>query len=655
MSACEAPGATSIRVALNLPFPAGEAAACLLSSEVAAYWIGRNCSLSTQLCDKVSIPFWTFSQAGRVSLDGHRGGEVVECDWPGAVDEFPSESSQTVHLVIRLEATPAPAPAPSPSSAPALGEAEASGDPTPHNVAPEPAAPPPLQRVSFRLSARTETSSRLRIEHSGLPLASDRKAALKLWQGALRRLERLMVRCMRSFRHDRQAVILVHGIGEQRPGQLLREFVSNVFDDRAGERYFVKPDLVSSLFEMRMASVPRIDAQRPTTDVYELYWAHLIRDTTPAQVYGWILRLVLSKDSQIPKTLVRLVWIVRVLFVAALAVVAWLATKDIPAILKVFAGGAFVALPGLLGFAMKALRDEYLVNFAGDAARYLEPRAGNVSRRQEIREAGAKLIEALHEKRRYERIIVYAHSLGSVIAYDILSNAWARHSRTRDPVQHTSSKALRTLEDLVNDHSCPQPAPDIDAIQTMQHAAWTEYRRNGFQWRVTDFVTVGSPLAHARWLLNLDAKTRFADLVRERTLPTCPPVTEDIPSPAKNIDRKAFTFTHAYADPDNSRAMRSVLVPHHGGVFALTRWTILFFPYRGLVDGDPVAGPVVSCFGHWVKDVSLRLTKGFAHGRYTDRAHEPEAVNEVRRALNLPMRRPLAEHLPEKLHPTVLQ
>lgn len=643
MSACEAPGATSIRVALNLPFPAAEAAACLLSPEVAAYWIGRDCNLSSQLFERVQLPMWTFSQSGRVQFDDLRSGRVVESDWSVAVE------GKAYYLVTEFDA------AVSPASAPAPVADSTSADLTPQPPAESRAAPQPPQRVAFRLSYCTDTSSRLRIEHSGLLLLRDRRAAVKLWQGALRRLERLMTRCMRSFRHDRQAVILVHGIGEQRPGQLLREFISNVFDHRAGERYYIKPDLVSSLFEMRMASVPRIDGQRPTTDVYELYWAHLIRDTTIAQVFGWMLRLLLSKDTKIPQTLLRLVWIVRVVLVVALALVAWTATKDISGWLKVFAGGAFVALPSLLAIGMKALRDEYLVNFAGDAARYLEPRADNVSRRQEIREAGAKLIEALHEKRRYERIVVYAHSLGSVIAYDILSNAWARHSRTRDPVARTSSRALRALEDLLNKHSCPQPAPDIDAVQGMQHAAWAEYRHNGFQWRVTDFVTVGSPLAHARWLLNLDVKTEFADLVRERSLPTCPPVTEEINGPAKSEKRKVFTFTHAYADPDNSRAKRSVQVPHHGGLFALTRWTNLFFPYRGLVDGDPVAGPVAPCFGHWVKDVSLRLTKGFAHCRYTDRSLEPQAVEQVRLALNLPMRRPLAEHLPAKLHPTVLQ
>jgi hypothetical protein len=91
-----------------------------------------------------------------------------------------------------------------------------------------------------------------------------------------------------------------------------------------------------------------------------------------------------------------------------------------------------------------------------------------------------------------------------------------------------------------------------------------------------------------------------------------------------------------------------------GGLFALTRWTNLYFPYRGLVDGDPVGEPLAPCFGQWVKDIKLRDTKGFAHSRYTSRALEPQAVEQVRLALNLPMRRPLAEYAPANLHPPVL-
>ena len=105
----------------------------------------------------------------------------------------------------------------------------------------------------------------------------------------------------------------------------------------------------------------------------------------------------------------------------------------------------------------------------------------------------------------------------------------------------------------------------------------------------------------------------------------------------------------------NPRAKRSVQVPHHGGLFALTRWTNLYFPYRGLFDGDPIAGPLAEQFGVWIRDVRLRDTKGFAHCRYTERALEPEAVAQVRDALNLPLQRPLADFAPAELQPTLLR
>ncbi len=518
-------------------------------------------------------------------------------------------------------------------------------------LSPQPPRLSPRPRASARLPPY-DGGCRLRIQHSGLDNENERHASVKVWQDALRRIDLIMVQAERDHRRERQAVIVVHGIGEQRPSQLLREFVENIFKD---EKYFFKPDYVSSLFEMRMVTVPRSDAARPTTDVYELYWAHLIRDTTLTQVYGWMLRLVLSRDPKIPPTLVKLVCVIRVALIAALITFLLLMTKDVSGWLKAVGGGVLLALPAIASFAFKALRDEFVVGYAGDAARYLEPRAENIARRQEIREAGAKLLDDLHDKGRYARIIVYGHSLGSVIAYDILSHAWAKHSRSRAPMPTTSSRALRALEDLLSPLPDPRPGHNkpvgIEEVQAMQHAAWLEYRHNGFLWRVSDFVTAGSPLAHAAWLLNLDERTTFDVLKEERSFPTCPPQTEKIRNPARGAFRyfrEVFTFTHAYEDKKKLGRKRSVQVPHHGGLFALTRWTNLYFPYKGLIDGDPVAGPLATWFGTWVKDVKLRETRGFAHCRYTNRLIEEDAVLLVRTALNL-SRRPLANFTPTGL------
>ncbi len=606
---------SKIRVALNIPFPADEVARFLFEPPTVRHWLGAGCHVEPTLGTLVDLPRWTQSEAApeQGSRETTIRGRVTLAGWP-----FDAGAAYAPGSFVIIVATN---------------------------------ANPDKDRISIRISPCSPTACRMRIQHDGVDPGQQRPA-LKVWQAALGRVEQFVRRAAKLHRRDRQAIILVHGIGEQRPGQLLREFVANVFQRDSEKTRFFKPDYVSPLFEMHTATVPRSDAQRPTTDVYELYWAHLIRDTTLAQVYGWLWRLLTTRDSRLPQTLVRLVWLVRILIVLAILGFLWLSAQDLSAWLKTVSGVGLAALPGILGFAVKALREEFVVGYAGDAARYLEPRAGNIARRQAIREAGATLLDSLHDKGRYSRIIVYGHSLGSVIAYDILGHAWTRRSRDRDPVARTSSRAILALEDLLNPRrDTPAETASIERVQQMQHEAWGESRRNGFKWRVSDFVTAGSPLAHAPWLLNLDNRTRFADLVSDRLFPTCPPQVERFKSPAPCTCRNAFTFTHAFPDARDPKRSRSVQIPHHGGLFALTRWTNLYFPYRWILDGDPVAGPLGPIFGQWVRDVRLRDAQGFAHTRYTDRSLEPDAVDALRKALNLPYRRPFDDYACAALSP----
>ena len=72
----------------------------------------------------------------------------------------------------------------------------------------------------------------------------------------------------------------------------------------------------------------------------------------------------------------------------------------------------------------------------GDAARYLSSRPDSVEENDQIRQQVLDLLERLHDaddydcnRKRYDRIIVVGHSLGSVIAYDAIRLLWARHSR----------------------------------------------------------------------------------------------------------------------------------------------------------------------------------------------------------------------------------
>jgi hypothetical protein len=597
-----------IKVALQVQFSAGEVADYIFREDVISYWLGSDAHLALSIHTKAYLPHFTGTAAS---------GEIVDMAWPAKNQS--SVPAGIYELIVNLDGTPETTQ---------------------------------VTQVAIRISPLPDGSCRLRIQQTGLTDHDQCQASLKIWQGALRRLERLMNKCMQNLRHERQAVIVVHGIGEQRPGQMLRDFVSNVFDQGAGEIQFVKPDYISPLYELRTISVPRDNASRharPTTDIYELYWADLILDTTFTQAYSWILKLAFSKDRRISKSILPLVWAIRSLLILVFLAFAWLMSMDISGLLKTLGGGFLLSIPAIVSFGFKYLRSKFIVGYLGDAARYLEPNPENIAIRQKVRQTGTQLLDDIHKKGRYSRIIVYGHSLGSVIAYDILSLLWARHSRDRDPDANTSSRALIALEDQLNPRAGQVTTSSIRNIQEMQNEAWHEYRRNGFTWLVSDFVTSGSPLAHAHWLLNLDAKTDFEDLVRERSFPTCPPQTELQKTPVPYLKRQAFTFTHAYQDQTDSRKKRSVQVPNHGGLFALTRWTNLYFPHKGFINGDPVAGQLGGLFGHWIRDVRLRQTNRFSHCNYTDRTLEADAVAEVRAALNLSLCRPLSDYAPKNL------
>ncbi|WP_146115003.1 hypothetical protein [Malikia spinosa] len=629
---------TTVRMALRLPFSAADVADYLFSPEVVGSWLGTRAVLRPEIDSVVFFP---------------KG--IIHSDQPAGSDKF---------SLGRVSALAWPVHKASGSSA--LPERKASPVASPFKLIVNLNDRTEVNQVSFRISPceryqpkrslrqrdllhRRPPGARdyclIRIAQSGLEGKIERDFAVKSWQSVINRIDRLMKALHRAKRRERQAIIVVHGIGEQRPGQMLSDFVENIFPEAAGEVHFLKPDYISSLFEMRTMTVRGDKKNRPTTDVYELYWAHLIRDTTLMQVYRWGLRLLLSNKSpnsiKIPLKLIR----VAILLIIILAILNLVFRDVISSWIAGIGFGIFLIIPIIVKFFYWVLGNDFIIGYAGDAARYLDPYADNIASRQAIREAGAKILDDLHAKNRYARIIVYGHSLGGVIAYDILSHDWMRRARKHHKMHETRSRALVKLESILNQGESRHSNLTDDDIQSMQHAAWQEYRRNGFDWRVSDLVTTGSPLAHAEWLLNL---SDFNNLKKKRFFPTCPPQTEGRNVPGlggKPRLLQVFTFTHAYKDKNRPDAQCSVQVPHHAGLFALTRWTNLYFHYDGLLKGDPIAGPLKKPFGDWIKDVDLKTTRGFAHNRYTNRG-EPASIEQVRSALNLSLHRPLADYQP---------
>jgi hypothetical protein len=321
----------------------------------------------------------------------------------------------------------------------------------------------------------------------------------------------------------RQAVIVIHGIGEQRPMDTLRSFVLGVLgselDADGKRRFYSKPDPNAEGFEER-----RYRAFSGTTDsdFIEFYWQHLMPIAAWRFVFSWLWLLMRRPVEDMPQRFAALWWICWVLlgtFLAALL-------AQIVGLLPMH------ALPTLSGLVLLAAGTVGLVvrSYVGDAAIYLNPHPRTVQARNDIRQAGVALLARLHGDGRYDRIVVVGHSLGSVIGYDILNFAWQResealrrrieqHGPAADPDQPRLTEAEQAAAGTVT------PAAWHQAVYNLHF----EQRRLGARWLVTDFVTLGSPLAHARLLL-ARGEADFDRRVAERELPTAPPFARTGPT-----------------------------------------------------------------------------------------------------------------------------
>lgn len=427
----------------------------------------------------------------------------------------------------------------------------------------------------------------------------------------------------------KQAVLLIHGIGEQRPMDTLRGFVDTVWTtdagvhkQGAGNASWSKPDPVSESFELRRLTTVR-NANEVRTDFFEFYWAHLMHGTTYGHLWGWMRSLLWRNPKTVPRHLVSvyLVLLVMVALGVALAVYSAIAAvSDKP-------GSIPAWVSSLLSLAVVPVIGAILLGVVGDAARYLHVAPTNIQRRHEIRQAGVKLLAALHA-RGYERIIVVGHSLGSVIGYDILNHAWAA-THEKYKMGKGANAALDKLEQAI---LRPTKDDNPQTVRQDQRNYVRELQANGNPWRVTDFITLGSPLAHAAVLMAKD----HDDLLRkqhDREFPTSPAYAETSKEEGKPVMR--FTFCPE-RPPGNT-----LRVSHHAAVFAATRWTNLFFPCTAIVIGDVIGGKLAPWFGPGVKDVEVKTTlRGglLSHTLYWTREEGPNEAPHIvalRDALNL--------------------
>jgi hypothetical protein len=450
----------------------------------------------------------------------------------------------------------------------------------------------------------------------------------------------LLVGHVKGKREGRQAIIVIHGVGSQRPLSTVKSFTHALIGDA---QRWSKPDQMSASYELRRYQLP-VGRYRPRTDLYELYWADQIPGTRAGQVLSWLRSIVVRRPRTVDAALrpvAYLSW--ATLAVAGLAITAFTVMIGVQGIRYLWDAATGLAelvwVTTGLSLAGAAL-STFLTAHLGDAATYLDPAPGNVAVRQSIREHGVALLRRLHEEGGYDRIAIVGHALGSVIGYDMIRLYWSEvHRLHGQPV----TIAQPSLADYLKLHAAGQT--DVAKYRAAQRNLWREYRRHGMPWLVTDLITIGSPLTHAATLL-ARSPADLAMLVSDQEIPVCPPhgKPEDL------------TLRETFLADGNIRTLRMLT---QSAPFAVTRWTNIYAPARAVISGDPIGGPLAPVFGTGIQDAPVTLSPWWrartplAHASYWRSISDKKtgkptsAITVLREAVDLESGRWLTGHLAE--------
>lgn len=407
---------------------------------------------------------------------------------------------------------------------------------------------------------------------------------------------------------SKNAVILIQGMGEQMPMDTLRDFVGTVVqpptEKSSDEVLYNKTDRLSDGTDMRRLTL-KGNRNRPTTDFFEYYWTP---EFAPGRVLG-VLRFA-AKYLKVPYFKYEIG--------STRHIVAWSQCTILLGLLLValiFASPGFIG--GILGSALwwrltlsgivvllGVLAMGFLWHFSrsalSDVLRYFSPTPRDTRARDAIRRRGVEMVLKLHADDSYERIIVVGHSLGSVIAYDILRIAWDELRYVPDGVSIGGVRAAAANHQAVllkfdDDAEKLLGKEKHGEFQRLQMRLAKENNELGMGWRVTDFVTLGSPLSHGVVLLG-NKRYSLAEKMTDREFPVCPP----LPDAGSN---KSF-----YRFDEPVQSTERYWVPNSSATFGPTLWTNIYFPTNRFLNGDPVGGPIAPIFGSGIKDVPVRLS-----------------------------------------------
>ena len=447
----------------------------------------------------------------------------------------------------------------------------------------------------------------------------------------------------------KQAIVVIHGIGEQTPMETISGFVNAVWqtDEEVTRNGMPDPSEVWSKPDQRTGSLElrRITTRqsRPSTafpqgarsDFYELYWADLSAGSTLAQVENWVFGLLWRNPfTSVPRPVLLVwifLWVVSVVLVI-LATAAFLPDHDFPwhwgplAWMSRWPKWAWAIVTVGLGY----LTQKLLLPYAGRVVRYTRATPDNIAARAAIRARGLGLLDALHVAD-YDRIIVVGHSLGSILAYDLLSHFWASRGASHTVSQGSDEfAALKSVEAAVRgvERGDAGAHRQFEAARRAFMACVRERPKPARpgdadnRWLITDLITLGSPLTHAEFLMT-SGRTDLDRRKATREFPVSPPVRELL-DPGQV---EAAVTAGIPIDDSEPRLMSFEFGAdqwqlHHAAPFAVVKWTNIHDPSRFVFCGDVISGPLAPIFGPGVKDIDLAELRGrswrFTHTRYWD-------------------------------------
>jgi hypothetical protein len=424
---------------------------------------------------------------------------------------------------------------------------------------------------------------------------------------------------------SRQAVVVIHGMGEQLPLDTLTRFVDSALapDATGKRRFYSRPESVTGSLESRRFLAPRVEDEmlnRPQTEFFEYHWSDKMQGNRLDDLWPTFRRMILCYPWRVPAGL-KGFWLITWLLIFGFGwAVGWGPLSGVwrdddelvTSLVGALVSSALVS--AVLSYVLSRLLPGWLTASFVDVVRYLDTSPRSYGVRREIRKGLVEMLQALHAKddrgeQRYDRMVIVAHSLGAYIAYDAMAHLWGLLYAKTSKRGASDLKGLDELEEVAI--RLGVRASDAKTYQGAQGALFNGLRATGNPWLISDFVSVGTPMYFADRLMPGKGALGFEQRKARHELPSCPPLVEEN-GEAPHADQTHYSW--------RKYGGRQVL--HQGAPFAVVRWTNLFFPTRFGFFGDWFGGRLGPLFGAGIRDVEVagnkpwRLVPALAHSLY---------------------------------------